>query len=222
MKYPSLAKKANNLTYGLLYPAFFGNMIYDLILQYFEPHHFRGVKFWNGLLIVFYYALDYIHLYGDLDESVGKNVENKSWLYIGCDALSSMLFFVSFVFLKYDFLNSSIFAIGLVPFVILGYKTKHRIHKTDLRWIYAFAAISLVGIPLCIVVVTGEAKSLAYLIFLVVELLYYGVYVLYYYGPALAKQIDLNNASGAAAVAKMAAATEGEENLDRNKNEGAL
>ncbi len=207
MKFLSLAKKANNLTYGLLYPAFFGNMIYDLILPYTEPHHFSGAKFWTGLLIILYYALDYIHLYGDLDESVGKNVENKSWLYIGCDALGSMMFFASFVLLKYDCLDWSISVIGLVPFVILGYKTKHSLHPTDLRWIYVFAGISLFGILLCIFAFSGEIKSIAYLIFLVIELLYYGVYVLYYYGPALAEQIDLNNAKAAAEAAEKATAT---------------
>ncbi|MBK0379326.1 hypothetical protein [Mucilaginibacter segetis] len=141
--------KAAQLTYGLFYPAFFGNMIYDIVQALIDPTarvsgthpgFLQGVELWIGLLLIIYFAIDYIHLYVDM--KAADMTESKTPLYIICDILSSLLFFLAFVALKYHHANVSAVLVGLVPLVITFYKWELLKNGSELIVIVIFGVIS--------------------------------------------------------------------------------
>ena len=109
----------NKLIYGLLYPAYFGNMVYDLFQMAIQlkngnsPRifswawvHFWGeaftvtwMHFWTGAFIVLFYIIDYMHLHSYIHEVVPE--DNRNGLYLFCDLITTHLIFFAFAYAKY-------------------------------------------------------------------------------------------------------------------------
>lgn len=101
VKEGGFAEKLDKFTYGLLYPAFFGNMIYDLLLGNMpEGGMFDRWRLAIGIGILLFNIVDFMHLYVDVENSIGRELKNKSWAYILCDVLASIGIFVAFVLVK--------------------------------------------------------------------------------------------------------------------------
>jgi hypothetical protein len=179
-KHLPLAKKIDQFTYGLLYPAFFGNMVYDLITAKTEHLFLKQLDFFTGLVILLFYALDYMHLYVDVDESVENKVENKTWRYIGCDITTSLLIFFAFVSLKEKDYSTVLILVGIIPAFIVWYKYEMPIeqpHKNVLIWFAIFSAV-FAGISLFTAV---DVKITMVFLLTLGQLVFYFCYVFFYY-----------------------------------------
>lgn len=113
--------KWNNLAYELIYPALLGSMIYDLMPQ--SSVKYFTVKNFIKIVIVLFYILDFLHLYGDL-----KAKENKSWLRLILDLLVSFIFVGIFVLVKLDLDELSLFSLIGIPLVFFCYKLCRKSH----------------------------------------------------------------------------------------------
>jgi len=193
MRYLNLARKADKLTYGLIYPAFFGNMVYDLILAKADVPTFKGIAFYIGLILVLYYIVDFIHLYGDLDESVGGHVENRSWAYILGDLFTSCLFFLSFVLLKYERTGLSFLCLEIVPVLLAIYKDQHALNKYDRSLTRTFALVAVLLGLVFILFISEINRSLYFFCVLIAQFLAYAWYVLIYFRNAMETQLRINN-----------------------------
>lgn len=129
---PSGINRIRKLTYGLIYPAFIGNMIYDLVQFVFgEKPDIQweniGLGITTGIFLVVFYLLDYIILHSDLEYKT--SVEERDWIYVGCDFITSFLFFLSFVFSKYGSISSAVICLGIVPILFAVYNSRLNNYK---------------------------------------------------------------------------------------------
>lgn len=186
VSYQKLAEKLHEFTYGLLYPAFFGNMIYDLVLL-FKANKKSEVAFTGGMVILLFYALDYVHLYVDVNKEVGKGASNKSWWYIICDIITSLLFFFSFVELKSGCLCWASMFIGVIPILTASYKSQlYGIRNKRMRVIGLYGISSLVALFTFQWLLHKTPKELHpnYFLGLVFfEFIFYFIYVSFVYKP---------------------------------------
>lgn len=169
-------KKVDQFTYGLLYPAFFGNMIYDLVQAKTEQHYLQGIEFYFALVIVFFYALDYIHLYVDMNSIVKKRT---GW-YIFCDFATSLLFFFSLVTLKYHHPGWAISLFSIVPVLIASYKWSFSFSQTDMWVMVAYGITSLILLSIVLKIRIFHQVNWFFAL-AIVELLFYIWYVFFFY-----------------------------------------
>jgi len=169
------------LIYGLLYPAFFGNMIYDLILrkQAFTENgilHFPNL--FSCILIIVFSIIDYLHLYGDMNE-IASTAENKSDTYLFCDLATPILIFLSFVFIKEGWNIPSIIMYNFIPLVIYSYKRKNPNNK---YFIYYSILMWTMTIPISIFYFYNrEICNYLTLTEILIGLVFYTYYVFIYY-----------------------------------------
>ena len=172
--------RVDKITYGLIYPAFIGNMVYDLLLRKLAWSDSALVypNLWTCIAIVIFLIIDYMHLHGDMNEIV-KTPERKTWRYILCDITTSMLIFFSFVFIKEDNLEIGVILFTIIPFMILLYKWKNKNSR-----IY-FVVYSLVGtVAACLLQLKFRASSgYSFYIFLyaIGSAFFYMVYISFFY-----------------------------------------
>lgn len=137
-------ERFNCWTYGLIYPAFFGNMIYDLMVaeDKFNKAKHPAYAFWIALAITCYYFVDFIHLNVDM-HSIAPKVENRSSAYILCDTGTAVLFFCAYVGVvqKHYWLTS--LSVSIIPLVICIYKFRNKMNKINVLYLIPFAFLSL-------------------------------------------------------------------------------
>lgn len=129
---PTAISRIHKLTYGLIYPAFIGNMIYDLVLFTFDTNtkiEWENENFGiiTGFFIVIFYSLDYILLHSDLDYRTTKS--QKDYIYTLGDFVTSCLFFLAFVFSKFDKIDTSVICLALIPIIFLIYNWRLNVYK---------------------------------------------------------------------------------------------
>lgn len=130
----------SKFTYGLLYPGFLGSMFYelmpanrmDLSLSHFD------LTWIIECIITCFYMLDYFHLYGDMNELVENN--RRDYIYVVCDIMSSVSFFLAFLLVKLDYFAQAIIVISLIPLFFLFYK---RHNKYDRFFYLPYTFVSL-------------------------------------------------------------------------------
>ncbi len=150
------------ITYNLLYPGFVGSMIYELIpneRKYLTREYFTDPLFIIKVLITLYYFLDYFHLYGDIEEKIKKENDQlkadkdplleKSGRYILCDLATCVLYFLSFVCVKYDEPGFAIGFVACVPIFFTWYKWKIKSERNFHLW---FMGANLLSIPIYLLV----------------------------------------------------------------------
>lgn len=116
----------DKLTYSLIYPAFIGNMIYDLLLRKLSwlDGTLTSYNLWTCITIVFFLLIDFMHLHGDMDKIV-PDPKKKTWRYILIDIATSILIFLSFVFIKEGKIELGLLSFTIIPLGILWYKWKN-------------------------------------------------------------------------------------------------
>lgn len=118
-------KKIDKLIYGLLYPAFFGNMVYDILLfkDNYKELGMLPIDCLTMAAILLFNAVDYYHLYGDINEIVKSN--KRSIYYRLCDFTVPILFFGAFVCLREGWVLCSYLLIMSVPIFFTVYKWEY-------------------------------------------------------------------------------------------------
>jgi hypothetical protein len=149
-KNPLIAARLDKLTYGLLYPAFFGNMIYDLLLAFQTKDNGRPNvapgDFCLLLVIIGFNVVDFLHLYVDVDKSINGKILLKTHAYIYCDMATAIMLFGAFVLVKNDFTAIGTFLFCLVPLVIGRYKRTYNWNMKDLARIKRFELIAVISL----------------------------------------------------------------------------
>src|SRR4051812_6157008 len=102
-------------------------MIYEIVPTNSDQFNFTHCFTIDNCIrygIIFFYCLDYLHLYGDMD-SVIKDVKDKNLAYFLVDFVSSILFLASFVAIKAQAYQVTICIFGFLPTLFLFYKYKN-------------------------------------------------------------------------------------------------
>jgi len=176
-----LLKKLDELTYGLIYPAFLGAMIYDIAQGIAEKGQLRGTALVICFMIVILNALDYMHLFADMKEVVKVRFHHfKGPVYIFCDIAGSCCFFISFLLIKYQHSFWAMILIGVVPGLTAIYKQTYAVSDKDRRFAtrYGIAFGLLTALGACIF--SCDCMILPFLVFFVgLEVLVYFFYIFF-------------------------------------------
>jgi hypothetical protein len=140
--------RIDSITYGLIYPAFFGNMVYDILNIYFEKDKaFVFTKFESiaiSVLIMLFVVIDYMHLNGDVN-TIYRKAEYKSRYYFLCDIITPFLLFAAFELIRIrNWVGAGVFVFCLTPTAIWIYK-EHNPHSKIFFRIYAIVSF-LIGL----------------------------------------------------------------------------
>ncbi|WDF78480.1 hypothetical protein PQ469_00480 [Mucilaginibacter sp. KACC 22773] len=142
------------LIYGLIYPGFVGSMIYELIPQSADQVKSLALYFTLPMvikiLITLFYTVDYLHLYGDL-EDLSKDKVARDWIYVLCDFLSALFFFLAFVMVKLQHFGFACLLIGMIPLIFVSYKRRN---CNDLKFQIPYAIFSI-GYVICYLIKFG-------------------------------------------------------------------
>jgi len=172
--------------YGLLYPGFIGSMIYELIPQSqleLSFNNYFNLDTIIKILITLFYSVDYLHLYGDMNETVKE--DKRHWIYLLCDVFTSVLFFLCFVAVKLGYYDFSILYMSIIPVIIFLYKKKN---KFDNKFYQPYVILNTVVILLVLfnkfnlfhsALLNNEKLFLCYLV--LISLLIYCYYVFIFY-----------------------------------------
>lgn len=185
--------RIDKITYGLIYPAFFGNMIYDVINIFLNRdknlHFSKPDSLIIAALFILFVLVDYMHLNGDVN-SIFDKPEYKSRYYFFCDILTPVFLFTSFVFLRtQDYFEIGIIILSLVPGVIFVYK---RSNPKSREYFIRYAIVSFIlGLIIAFVFPKEYKTQICIEIFIIANILAYGFYTLGYY-PKKSKEFDLN------------------------------
>src|SRR5436189_2319062 len=91
--------RIDSIIYSLIYPAFLGNMVYDILNIYFGKDKSLVFSITQSimisLLIILFVIIDYMHLNGDVNTIYNKAVY-KSRYYFLCDFITPFLLFAAF------------------------------------------------------------------------------------------------------------------------------
>ena len=127
----------DRLIYGLIYPGFLGSMLYEVIPTSgsdFTRAHFLSLDNLIRYGIIFFYSLDYLHLYGDMDGLI-KDPEKKPLGYFIVDILTCVGYVGAFIALKIPRYWPSLLVFGLVPWLFFWYKRRN-VH--DKRFLFFY------------------------------------------------------------------------------------
>jgi hypothetical protein len=172
--------RVDTLTYGLIYPAFLGNMIYDLMLRKLSWNDgvLEGPDLMSCFAVVFFLLIDYMHLNGDMNK-IADAPEKKSWRYILCDIGTCCLIFSSFVLFKEGYAIFALMLFSVIPVVILTYKQKNSHSARYFKWYSVFSEIAF--IVSLLVYYKGVYFPWIYPLIILIHVLVYGYYLLYHY-----------------------------------------
>lgn len=175
----------DKLIYGLIYPGFLGSMLYELIptdKSNFTFAFFTTPDNFIRYLILIFYFLDYVHLYGDM-ESVIRDPNKKDLVYFTCDVLTCLGYLISFIALKIPNYNFTIFVFGVLPWLFLSYKRKN---TADRKYFVPYGVVTTLITLYKLICIIGkyqpfvEDRDLAILM-MIVSVSVYAAYVLKYY-----------------------------------------
>jgi hypothetical protein len=182
--------RLDKITYGLIYPAFFGNMIYDILNIFLKKDlsiHFNyNHTLIIAILLIVFVVVDYMHLNADVN-SIFKKAEFKSRAYFFCDILTPTFLFIAFVLLKNNnYFKYGIIGFALVPGIIWIYKKSNP--KSKKYFMYYSIASILIGTALFIF---QDLQTPLYIeFFILFSTITYTVYMLWYY-PKKSRKYDL-------------------------------
>lgn len=131
------------LTYKLIYPAFFGNMVYDFITFFSDLKSYDWLLITSTGLILLFYILDYVHLNVDLENLVPE--EKKDIIYMAADIGVSLLLFLSVAFVKFHLPEVSVYLLCFVPVLFATYNIKLGYHPNFHKW-YRRIALIILGV----------------------------------------------------------------------------
>ena len=175
--------------YGLLYPAFFGNMIYDLILRKLAWSDADLVypDIFSCLAIAGFAIVDFMHLNGDMNEII-KRPENKSKTYLICDIFTPMLIFLCFVLIKEKTHLPALLLLSIIPWIIFLYKRRR--NKKSKEYFRLYAIISNIFFSVALLI-PSDAVPIYSLGYTILSLFGYTYFVFSYY-PTKCLQDDVD------------------------------
>lgn len=187
-------ERIDKLTYGLVYPAFFGNMVYNLILfkkDFVDKGHLI-IDFSSAIAVVLFFIVDYIHLHADMNEIV-KPLYRKSHKYLFCDIGTSLISFISFIGIIEANWWLPFLGIGIIPFVISIYKKKNKPSNKFFNWYKGISILILLAIIIDGLTSNLLTEQLHFILlgFICVSLIFYVWYVFIYY-PGKPREFDIN------------------------------
>lgn len=165
------------LTYNLIYPAFFGNMVYDLILRKksLASQDISKLEFLSMLLIALFFVLDYMHVYSDLKNFESDKTNLKKSIL---DAFTSILIFISFVFLKESYYFKCMATIVITLGLFLAFNIKNQ----KITWFNVPYLICALLYAFYIYTIKSTLCLLPNVfVFLLLTSFTYGIYIFYYY-----------------------------------------
>lgn len=188
---PNAKTRLETFVYGLLYPAFFGNMIYDFINLILDDRiiveNNVNPVFIADCSIILLVVFDYIHLFTDVNKIFNKP-ELKSPLYFICDILTPNVLFISFVLMKKNITILGLLLYCITPAIILGYKISN---SKSMLYFIPFAFVSLlIFVYIAYNGISNSPKTI-YLVFPFI-LLSYICYIFLYY-PKFSRSVDIEN-----------------------------
>lgn len=182
--------RLDKVTYGLMYPAFIGNMVYDVINIWLRKDTAFHFSFKDTLiiaiLIIIFVSIDYMHLNGDVN-SIFREPEYKSRYYFFCDIATPILLFIAFVFLRNnEYFNWGVISFFLVPGVIFIYKRSNPKSK----WYFAAYSVLSLLFGLGIIFVEKMKSAVCLELSILLNIIGYAIYMIWYY-PNKSRQFDI-------------------------------
>jgi hypothetical protein len=177
----------DRVIYGLVYPGFLGSMLYELIptkdMDFTWSYFFgKPVNYIRYLILIFYF-LDYMHLYGDMESAMKEDPNEKDFSYFACDILTCLIYLFSFIALKIPNYEWTICGFGAIPWLFLWYKRKN---PADIRFFLVYGCFATL-IAVCRVIgifwwklIPISGQTLALLV-MILNVGVYGFYVSKYY-----------------------------------------
>lgn len=180
-------KRFSTLIYGLLYPAFLGNMVYDLILskRSLSEDKFTFPDFFTCLTVALFSAVDYMHLNADMNDNVP--VKRRSVPYILVDSVMPFVQFGAFVSIKEEYYRIGGLLITIIPGLLLFYKWRNKPSRSFFKWYFGTSAI--VGILL--IYFNSPQINLYFFFFVIASFMTYTIYVTIIY-PKMPLEFDKN------------------------------
>ncbi len=134
-------KQLIDIIYKLIYPAFLGSMLYDIV-----PFG-SGIIYFVQVFILIFYLLDYYHLYFIMDEKF-EDDEKTTWQYVLFDLAVSFALLIGFKYsglieetVSKSIILTAILSISLVSCFFLGYSLKLNYTTKYYRNFVAFCSI---------------------------------------------------------------------------------
>ncbi len=187
-------KTWDKVIYGLIYPGFLGSMLYELVpnesMQSAFEFYLGSINNFIRYAILIFYFFDYMHLYGDMEETI-INPNKKSVWYFLCDILTAFGYLAAFIALKFSYYMIPIIVFGIVPWFFLGYKRKN---YEDRKYFFYYGIIVFVIMLYAIFkhsisfLPVFESQVVA-LVIVSVNVAIYGFYIYRYYEKK-SKQVD--------------------------------
>jgi len=127
----------DDFIYLLIYPALLGSMIYEIVASGDITNLLNSTETQIKIAITIIYCLDFLHLYADMKKVIKKELRPKG--YVTCDAITSLLLFISFLGVKNNDIQCSLILLSIIPFVTATYKYKV---KPDRYFFLIFGALT--------------------------------------------------------------------------------
>jgi hypothetical protein len=199
----------HGLTYGLIYPAFFGNMVYDFILMAGpfakmtqlailekggwvwiceDTWKLHMIDMATGIFIILFFMVDFIHLNGTMNKIVPERRRSRG--YLACDLAVTLFFFMSFVANKHDHHLWSALFLCFIPLLISKYKLENPGSSLSRKFFWSFSIPYYVIGALCVILFYFNggksyanfiSKSIWLLVYVLAGLIRYSAYVFKYY-----------------------------------------
>ena len=131
------------LTYKLIYPAFFGNMVYDFITFINDHEGMHWTLIAATAFVLLFYILDYVHLNVDLENLVPE--EKKGKVYMFADIGVTLALFLAVAFVKFHLPEIVIFLVCLVPILFAWYNSKLGYHTKFHKCFRGASILLIVG-----------------------------------------------------------------------------
>ena len=131
-----------DFTYNLWYPAILGSMIYDV--ADIGSASFGGPSYWLKTIILAFYCVDYVFLYGNVRKEIG---EQEPWKLI-VDVIVAILYRIAFSFGAASEYKLALVAMAAAMLFIMCYLNRSRLEKVYIRTLY-FSFIAFIATYSC-------------------------------------------------------------------------
>jgi hypothetical protein len=127
-----------DFAYNLWYPAILGSMIYDIADV--PSSAFTAAAYWFKCMILVFYCVDYLFLYGN----VRRPVQEQAGWRIALDITIAVLFRIAFSFASRLNYQVSLIFMGLAIFGLVIYLNRSRLERLYMRTLIFVLALVII------------------------------------------------------------------------------